>query len=175
MALRAYEEHYTVDDYNRWEGDWELIWGRPYAMSPFALPAYQKISLKIARQLDEALDECPKCHALMKTEVAFSEDTVVRPDAMVVCYPLKERLTRRPELVFEVVSKQSARRDEHLKFELYESEGIPYYILVYPDLRKAKVYKLTEGRYQKVGDFTEGHYRFELPCPIEFDFGFVFR
>jgi hypothetical protein len=27
--------NYTYNDYERWEGDWELIRGIPYAMSPF--------------------------------------------------------------------------------------------------------------------------------------------
>jgi len=174
-AAPAYQEYYTIEDYSRWEGDWELIYGAPYAMAPFALPSHQKINGKIFRQLDEALDECPNCSALIETEVAFSEDTVVRPDTFVICYPLSERLTKRPELIFEVVSQGSARRDEHLKFGLYEAEGVPYYVLVYPDLKKAKVYKLVDGKYQKMGDFSDERYRFELPCPIDFDFGFIFK
>jgi hypothetical protein len=26
--------HYTYNDYQKWEGDWELIRGIPYAVSP---------------------------------------------------------------------------------------------------------------------------------------------
>ncbi len=32
-ALKAeYLPHYTYDDYIQWKGDWELIYGVPYAM-----------------------------------------------------------------------------------------------------------------------------------------------
>jgi len=30
----VYQEHYTFNDYQHWEGNWELIEGMPYAMSP---------------------------------------------------------------------------------------------------------------------------------------------
>jgi len=174
MAL-DYMEYYTKDDFAKWEGDWELIYGAPYAMSPFALPNHQLISLKIARQLDEQLDDCPVCKAFMEAEVVFGEDTVVRPDSFVVCYPFVNRLDKAPDIIFEVVSKSSAKRDERLKFSLYESEGVKYYILVYPDNKKAKVYKLQDGRYIKVGDFSDETYTFEIECKIEFDFSFIWR
>ena len=176
MGALEYMDYYTKEDYYRWEGDWELIYGYPYAMSPFALPSHQKISVKIVRQLDEALDNCPQCSALMEVEVEFSNDTIVRPDTMVVCYPLENRLTKAPEIIFEVVSKSSARRDESLKFELYEKEGIKYYSLVYPDSKKIKIFKLENGKFVKVGDFDDkDSFMYELESPINIDFGKIFK
>ncbi len=32
--------HYTYDDYIHWEGQWEIIKGIPYAMSPAPIPAH---------------------------------------------------------------------------------------------------------------------------------------
>lgn len=34
MIAEKYLPRYTVEDYNRWEGDWELIEGIPYASAP---------------------------------------------------------------------------------------------------------------------------------------------
>ena len=59
MAL-AYVEYYTYEDYKKWEGDWELIDGVPYAMSPFALPSHQFISGRILIQLNKNLENCKK-------------------------------------------------------------------------------------------------------------------
>jgi len=42
----AYKEHYTAENYQEWEGDWELIYGEPYAMSPSPLYDHQHINLK---------------------------------------------------------------------------------------------------------------------------------
>jgi Uma2 family endonuclease len=169
-------EYYSKYDFYEWEGDWELIEGIPYAMSPSPMYGHQYINGKIYRQLDEKLDNCSFCHAVFETDVEFSDDTVVRPDCMVICYEPKERLNKAPEVIFEIVSKSSAKRDELLKFDLYQSEGVKYYILTYPDGNKAKVYKLENGKYLKVGDFTDEKYEFVLSkCKINFDFNFIWR
>lgn len=38
-----YQPHYTVEDYELWEGDWELWDGHAIAMSPAARPDHQRI------------------------------------------------------------------------------------------------------------------------------------
>ena len=49
----AYKESYTSKDHYLWEGDWELIRGEAYALSPSATFNHQKINGKFFRQLDE--------------------------------------------------------------------------------------------------------------------------
>jgi len=172
MALE-YFEYYTYEDYKKWEGDWELIYGQPYAIAPFALPSHQKISGKIYRQLDESLDDCPKCHALMESEVKFNEDTVVRPDVIVKCGEIDD-ITITPEIIFEVISMGSIKRDELLKFNLYKQEGILYYGIVYPDDKRAKVYKLINGEYIKIADLRNETFKTDdLDCNVKVDFSKV--
>jgi Uma2 family endonuclease len=177
MSHLAEMETYTVQDYLRWEGDWELIRGQPVAMAPSPGLEHQSVSMTIARQLDELLDDCPYCQVLFEIDVEFSEDTVVRPDVLVICYtPEGDRLTRAPDLVFEVVSRTTARRDEVLKFDLYRSESVAHYVLVYPELHKAKVYRLMDGEYRKVADFCDETHHFELSkCALDFDFSRLWR
>jgi len=63
-----------------------------------------------------------------------------------------------------------------VKFELYEQERVPYYLLVYPEDLKAKIYRLAEDGYRKEGDFNRERYRFELDeCRNAIDFERVFR
>ncbi|WP_413925962.1 Uma2 family endonuclease [Candidatus Accumulibacter phosphatis] len=58
----------------------------------------------------------------------FAQDSVVRPDVLVICYqPESERLTRAPDLIFEVISPKTTRRDEVVKFDLYRTEGVSHY------------------------------------------------
>jgi len=172
----AYSEKYTVRDHSAWDGDWELVRGEAFAMSPSPSYNHQYINLKIARHLDEQLDDCTKCHAVIETDVTFCDDTVVKPDSMVICYEPDQKLTKAPDLVFEVISKSTAKRDEILKFDLYQSEAIKYYVLVYPESNKAKVYQLINYKYQKLGDFSNESFIFELSgCEINFDFNFIWR
>ncbi|SFV55769.1 hypothetical protein MNB_SV-12-588 [hydrothermal vent metagenome] len=175
MLAQKYEEYYTVEDYQHWEGEWELIYGSPYA-GPSPMFTHQNINMKIARQLSEKLDNCPKCQAVFEIDWEISSDTVVKPDMLVICYEPDEKLTRKPELIFEIASPSTVRRDETLKFELYQNEGVEYYVIVYPKKKMAKVYKLNNGRYIKVDDFSDKSYRFDMDkCSIDFDFSKIWR
>ena len=171
------QEHYTVDDYRQWEGDWELIDGVAYAMTPSPAYTHQLTGMAISGQLAEQLAECPHCQVLYELDVEFARDTVVRPDVLVICHePEGERITRAPELIFEIISPQTARRDEVTKFRLYAEEGVANYIIVYPEAKKAKVWRLIEGQYRKVGDFHDEGHRFELSkCAFDFDFSRLWR
>jgi len=177
MAQESWIEHYTLADYQDWEGDWELIHGMPMAMTPSPGVGHQRVGSAIHAQLFDALEDCPHCEPLFETDVTFSDDTVVRPDVLVICHaPEDDRLTRAPELIFEVISMKTARRDEVTKLELYRDEGVGHYVLVYPEARKAKVYRLVEGAYRKIGDFHDERHSFELSnCVIPFDFSRLWR
>ena len=172
-------EHYTYDDYVHWEGRWELIEGIPYAMAPSPMRTHQNIAYEIARVLGNALEDkgCEKCEVLGEFDYKISNDTVVRPDVIFICNETNERyLTKAPIIIFEVISSSTAKRDEIYKFSLYEAEKVKYYVLVYPDDLKAKVYKLKDGKYDKEGDFTEEKYYFnDIECEIELDFKKVFK
>ncbi|MEW6220560.1 MAG: Uma2 family endonuclease [Thermodesulfobacteriota bacterium] len=166
---------YTVDDYQQWEGRWELVGGIPYAMSPSPDYTHQRVGVRISWQLEERLKDCPPCVALHETDWHVARDTIVRPDNMVVCQPpTDERVERTPAVIFEIVSKGSADKDESLKYELYEQEGVPYYVLLYPDRRLAKIYRLTQGRFGRMADASEETVDFALPsCTLAFDFSLV--
>jgi Uma2 family endonuclease len=172
----AYPEHYTADDYRAWEGDWELIHGAPYAMSPSPSVTHQFVSLAIAAQLFEQTRTCPNCSVLAEMDWDIGTDTVVRPDVMVLCGKTGERVTRAPDIVFEVVSPRTATRDERTKYELYEREGVDWYILVYPELKTAKVYQRVQGLYRKAGDFADEVFTFRLgDCAIDLRFADIWR
>jgi len=176
MAAREYIEHYSVEDRKEWDGEWELIYGYPYAMAPSPMVTHQSVNIKIARQLDEKLDNCKKCQALFEIDWEISSDTVVRPDTIVICYEPDEKITKRPDLIFEIASPSTARRDETLKHELYGLEGVPYYVIVFPTKKLAKLYKVKDGKYIKSGEFSDETYTFELNgCNIEFDFSTIWR
>ena len=179
-ALKAkYLPHYTYDDYALWEGDWELIDGLPYAMAPAPMIRHQQISNKIAYVLEGALESCQNCMALVATDWKIAEDTVVCPDNLVICHQEQNQayLTKAPQLIFEILSKSTAMKDRNLKFELYEKEGVKYYVIVDPQSSVAKVYMLnSEGRYKKVADVTEEKLTFGLDrCTIAFDFATIWK
>lgn len=173
MSL-AYLEHYTVRDYEQWEGNWELIQGAPYAMAPSPTVTHQQTNGDIYFALKKSLAECAVCQALFEIDWKIAHDTVVRPDLLVVCDLDGNEVNKVPELIVEVVSPTSAKRDEQIKFELYQKEGVKTYMLVYPENQVAKVYVLKEGRFIKFGDFMQESYTTSIKgCDLSIDFSQV--
>ena len=170
-------EHYTYDDYKNWEGDWELINGVPLAMSPAPTKRHQALASTIIAFLYNQLDNCPECEVLGEIDYKVSDDTILKPDVVLTCNETNENyLIKAPEIVVEIISKATAKRDEKYKFEIYEKEKVNYYILIYPNDLRAKVYELKESKYDKVGDFTIESYTFKnTTCNITLDFDKIFK
>ncbi len=177
VRKEEYLPHYTYEDYKEWEGKWELLFGTAYAMAPAPMIEHQTISGKIHWSLMQMLFKCKECQALLPVDWKIAEDTIVQPDNLVICDKSelkKAYLSKTPKIIFEVISPSTAKKDEHLKFTLYESEGVEYYILVYPKEQLAKVYKLHDGRYIKAGDFHDENFSFQLKeCQKELTFEFA--
>jgi Uma2 family endonuclease len=169
--------NYTYEDYKRWEGDWELIDGMPIAMAPAPMKTDQNISGAIYRELADSLDICDECEALYEVDWKIAEDTILRPDILISCHDEdKNYITKSPKLIVEVISPSTAKKDEKIKYEIYEKEGVDYYILVYPDDLKAKIFRLKDDKYVKVGDYTKELFTSQnLECDVSIDFERVFR
>ena len=179
MAL-AYQEFYTFDDYQLWEGSWELIEGMPYAMTPSPSVTHQTVGFNIAAIIKEQFNNksvgCDACCILMETYWQVSNDTVVRPDVMVVCQEIDEAVLVTPELIVEVVSASSTKRDEVMKFDLYQREGVMYYVLVYPEKRLAKIYINKAQGFKKLGDYSMDTVKFIIAeCGFVVDFSLIWR
>lgn len=166
---------YTYNDYKKWEDNWELIYGIAYAMSPAPMIKHQSISNNIAWELKNLFQECKKCQVLLPIDWKISDETIVQPDNSVICHSPKHEayITKAPLIIFEVLSKNTAKKDKKLKYRLYEQEGVSYYTIVDPDEEMAKVYELKEGRYIKICDASDEQVTFKIEaCKEAFEFDF---
>ena len=178
MSNLEFLPKYSCRDYLNWEGDWELVEGVPVAMAPAPMRIHQNIASELFFCLKSELDEeCLECEVLYETDWKISDDTILRPDIVFVCDDdNKKYLTKAPKIIVEIISPSTAKKDETLKFNIYEEEKVNYYILVYPDDLRAKAYRIKDDKYTKVGDFTKEKLIFEdLECDLELDFEKVFR
>ena len=167
---------YTYDDYKNWEDKWELIYGVAYAMSPAPMIKHQRISNNVGWELKNIFGECKKCQVLMPIDWKINDETIVQPDNSVICHkPTNEAyITKAPKIIFEILSKSTAKKDKELKYRLYEQEGVSYYTIVDPDEEIAKVYELKEGRYIKVCDATDEIVIFKIgTCKEKLAFNFA--
>jgi len=170
-------EYYTYDEYVTWEGNWEMIEGVPLAMAPAPMISHQVLAGNILFEFKKNIQSCKNCLVFGEADWKINDDTVVKPDVVLICNETNDAyMTKAPEIIVEVISKSTAKRDEKTKFKLYQEEQVKYYVIVYPSDLKAKVYKLVEGVYVKQGDFLNESYDFdESLCPVSVDFGAVFE
>lgn len=169
--------HYTYDDWVQWEGKWELIEGHPIPMSPTPVPTHQKAAAEIRTELILALRkaDCKKCRAYDPLDYKISEDTILVPDILIICGDIKKKyLDFPPALVVEILSPSTALKDRHTKYELYEQQGVKYYLIVDTDKKIIEIYKLKGKVYEMQP--KAGPYKFVLAddCSITPDFSKVF-
>ena len=175
-ALRIEDINYTYNDYKSWEGNWELYNGIAIAMAPAPMRKHQSLASSIISEFYLQLDNCNRCEVLGEVDYKVSDNTILRPDIALVCDESSEHyLTKAPEIIVEIISHSTAKRDEVYKFDIYQNEKVKYYIIIYPDDLYAKVYKLDGREYDKQGDFSEESYEFEdTKCKLHIDFKKVF-
>jgi len=168
--------HYTYKDYQIWEGRWELIDGIAYAMAPSPIFEHQNVSAEISYELKLILKNCKRCKSVLAVDWRIADDTVVCPDNSVVCSKITtDFIEDVPQIIFEVLSPSTKKTDRVRKYNLFQEQGVKYYILVEPKGRFVEVYKLENGFYKLEGEFTNEMYSFDLgKCKLDFNFGNIF-
>jgi len=173
MSIAAkYRPYYTYEDYCVWEGKWELIEGMPYAMSPAPIPAHQSVSVLLSFEFVKALKKCKNCKVFQPLDWKIGEDTIVQPDLLIVCDKIEKKyLDFPPILVVEILSPATASKDRGEKMELYQSQGVKYYLIADPQFKKLEIYEFINTQYQPVSLNPET-YPFILNenCTINIDF-----
>ena len=83
-------------------------------------------------------------------DVVFSRDTVLQPDIVYVSdlSKVKDRIYGVPDLVVEVASPSTLKRDITDKMKIYEKYGVKEYWVVFPSEKTILVYQLTENGYE---------------------------
>lgn len=160
-ALTRLQPRYTYADYRTWpaEVSGELIHGSFYdrhaegALHCSVVGGIYRqwcagLCGKRQSPLASSIDVLPLLGPESDPDAA---DCVIRPDVFIVCdrSRLRPRYVRgAPEVVVEVLSPATARRDQVQKLALYEAAGVAEYWLVHPQDRVLTIYsQLREHRY----------------------------
>lgn len=85
---------------------------------------------------------------------------VVQPDVVFISTERRgiigDRLTGAADLVAEVISPESRRRDRFDKRDLYEQHGVKEYWLIDPEAQTVEVLHMLKGEYQLAGRWHPG-------------------
>jgi len=92
-----------------------------------------------------------ECELLAEPLVRLDDDEVV-PDICVVCDKTKLKRTRivgAPDLIIEILSPSTRKKDIEEKYPLYEKHGVREYWLVDPTVGSVEIYVLgSDGKYE---------------------------
>jgi Uma2 family endonuclease len=164
--LRPASQKLTYDDFVLFPDDGkrhELIDGEHY-VTPSPNTKHQTISLNLTGLMWSYLQRHPigrLFHAPF--DIVFSRFDVVEPDLLYMSNEraqeilTKQHVTGAPELVIEIGSPGTRKRDETLKRRLYERSGVTEYWTIDPDVDAVRVYRLVAGEYQRVVELTLEH------------------
>jgi Uma2 family endonuclease len=155
-ATLTYRDYLTWPDNERGE----LIRGVAYDMSPAPAPEHQIVLGELFGELRNFL-RGTSCRAYIAPfDVRFPEgneaddaiETVVQPDISIVCDASKidrKGCKGAPDIIIEILSPATAKKDSQEKFTLYEHHGVQEYWIVHPSEHLVEVFAL--GKDQAYG------------------------
>ena len=167
--VRKSEYKFTYRDYSSWPDDerWELIDGIAYNMSPAPTAGHQRISSILHNEIYNYLNGKPCESFAAPFDVYFPEtenmdfnaiDSIVQPDISVICDRskiIKKGCLGAPDLIVEILSPSTSKKDLNEKFLLYEKSGVKEYWIVDPGNKFVEVFHMqTKG--QDSGKYDTG-------------------
>lgn len=153
---------YSYADYILWQFSerLELIKGKIFEMSPAPNSFHQEILGNIYIQFRTTFKK-HKCKVYLSpfdVRLANSKKstadnkvvTVVQPDLFVICDPKmvdEKNCLGAPNLIIEILSRSTSKKDLTIKFDLYEENGVQEYWIVNPAEKNVFIYVLKDGKY----------------------------
>jgi Uma2 family endonuclease len=153
----------TYEDYLQFPDDGkrhEIIEGDHY-MTPAPRRKHQRASGRLfvalssfaaARRLGEVF--------AAPFDVVLSDENVVQPDLLFVstaraAIVTEDNIQGAPDLIVEILSESSRKKDEVTKRKLYERFGVQEYWIVDPELEIVKIFKLTQHGYGRASELSK--------------------
>ena len=163
------EYKFTYQDYCSWPDDerWEIINGIAYDMSPAPARRHQRILVKLISVFIKYLDgkPCELYPAPFDVFFPVQQDqdkntvtTVVQPDLSIICDKNKlidQGCFGSPDLVVEILSPSTSKKDLDEKFHLYENHGVKEYWVVDPGSRYVRIFTLSNEKKYEDGILIE--------------------
>jgi Uma2 family endonuclease len=164
-----------------------LINGVAYDISPASSRRLQEIVLELASQFHNYLKDKPCRVYIAPFDVRLPEfdeadeeiETVVQPDIIVVCdiNKLDDRGCRgAPDIIIEVISPQTAKKDLITKRYLYERHKIKQYWIFDPEPEEVVIFKLKNNKYGEPEEYKkEDKIKVDIFKDLEIDLSIIFK
>jgi Uma2 family endonuclease len=150
----------TFADWLRFPDDgrlYEILEGELYVTPPPSIE-HQRISRNLLLNISRHFSKGEVLYA--PVGVRLSDEDVLEPDLVVVLREHADRIGAQviegtPDLIVEILSPGTARRDLGPKREKYREAGVPEYWIVDPASSSIEVLALRDGAYVRHGLFRK--------------------
>jgi Uma2 family endonuclease len=153
----------TYEDYLLFPDDGkrhEIIDGDHY-VTPAPKTKHQTISLNLTIALGSFVKE----HGLglvlaALCDVILSDENVVQPDLLFISTSrativTEENVRGAPDLIVEIISEATRKKDEATKRKLYERFGVREYWIVDPELEVVKIFRRAQRGYARALELSK--------------------
>ena len=132
---------------------YEIIGGKKI-MAPAPNPTHGGVIMRLGMIIGSYLDANDSGYVFGdNTDVYFPDGTLLKPDLSVVTEKNSAIIDWRrgiygvPDMVVEVLSRSTRKRDLTIKKDAYEAQGVREYWIVDPWMKIIDVYLLRDGKY----------------------------
>lgn len=169
MTQEKSQGEYTLEDYYQIPDGYmaELIDGVIYNMAAPS-PLHQLIGGRIFKTFSDYIDRkegmCIPAYAPLDVQLDCDDKTMLQPDVLIVCDRKKIRkgvIYGAPDLVVEILSGSTKRKDMTVKLAKYAAAGVREYWMVDPDKKKVIVYEMEDDLNVSIFGFDH-----EIPVRI---------
>ncbi len=163
MAPQAQSTKLTYEDYLLFPDDGkrhELLDG-----DHFVTPSPSTKHQRVSRNLLVALTALVRSHGLGEVfdapyDVILSEENIIQPDLLFVSTARRAIVTEAniqgaPDLIVEILSDSTRKKDELTKRKLYERFGVQEYWIVDPDLESLKIFRIEQNVFVRAAELTK--------------------
>ncbi|HHY73643.1 MAG TPA: Uma2 family endonuclease [Bacillus bacterium] len=151
----TYDDYTTIDDGNRYE----LASGKLELMSPAPSVIHQLFSIEMIKKFSQS---CEPDYIILDApvDVILSSTEVRQPDLVLIHRNRIPILSKRgvegpPDLVVEILSPSTRKRDKIEKVKIYSYYGVPEYWIVDPEIFVLEQFILQNERYELINIFQD--------------------
>ena len=170
-----------------YDEDYEIIEGVKI-MSPAANLGHSGIIMRLCMSIGSYCEENNDCGFVFvdNVDVHLPDGNYFKPDLTVVTKENEKILDWKgdingvPDMVVEVLSKSTRKRDLTIKKDVYERNGVKVYWIVDPFSKTISVYLLKDGKYfledeytyfdetefNRLEDYEKAEVKFEVPVHL---------
>ena len=140
-------------------------------MSPSPTRKHQRLGSELVTELSISLrkqkTKCDDCDIVYETDWIIDDENVLTPDIAVICNETGDFISKPPIIIVEISSPSTALKDRQLKYEVYQEQGVKYYVIANPNNGTYTIFQLENGQYIQQKDLTQ--FDIHENCTLELD------